>query len=147
MNRLPLVVLPLLSVGLTGCFIFPDQSGAELQPVPGPPAAVEPMPAPLDPMSADAMAGEPGGDASAMSDASLDPADSITIGPALAELTPPPEPAPQLIRTYTVEKGDSFWKIAKKVYGDPMRMKDIEAANPDVDPMKLRVGDEIVLPE
>ncbi|MEM9882597.1 MAG: LysM peptidoglycan-binding domain-containing protein [Planctomycetota bacterium] len=57
------------------------------------------------------------------------------------------EPEPTPLRTYTVQNGDNYWKIAKNVYGDPMRMRDIEAANPGVDPKKLQIGDEIFLPE
>ena len=60
-----------------------------------------------------------------------------------------PLPEPELVaevRTYTIQKGDNYWKIAQNVYGDPMKMKDIEAANPGVDPKKLQIGAEIVLP-
>ena len=153
MKRLPLLVLPVLPLALTGCFIVPKKDATELQPVPGPPAAeTRTAPAAMDPPAMDAMAPAPGttpgpsgagagADAAAMTDASVDAPPPPPVPQA------PPEPAPQLIRTYTVERGDSFWKIAKKVYGDGMRMKDIEAANPGVDPMKIRVGDEIVLPE
>lgn len=56
-------------------------------------------------------------------------------------------PQPAAVRTYTVQKGDNYWKIAKSVYGDPMRMKDLEAANPGIDPKKLQIGDEILLPD
>lgn len=62
-------------------------------------------------------------------------------------IEPLPETQPAPLRTYTIQKGDSYWKIAKTVYGDPLRMKDIEAANPDIDPKKLTIGDEIILPE
>jgi len=62
-------------------------------------------------------------------------------------IQPLPEPEPVAVRTYTIKNGDHYWKIAKEVYGDPMRMKDIEAANPGVDPKRLQIGDEILLPE
>ncbi|MEL7088132.1 MAG: LysM peptidoglycan-binding domain-containing protein [Planctomycetota bacterium] len=62
-------------------------------------------------------------------------------------IEPLPEPEPVVeVRTYTVQKGDNYWKIAESVYGDPMKMKDIEAANPGIDPKKLKIGDQIVLP-
>ncbi len=157
MKRLPLLVLLILPLALTGCFIVPQKDATELQPVPGPPAA-QPRTAPtvMDLPAMDAMAPAPGttpGTTPGASGAATD-ADAAAMTDASVDAPPPPpapqaapEPAPQLIRTYTVERGDSFWKIAKKVYGDGMRMKDIEAANPGVDPMRIRIGDEIVLPE
>lgn len=48
---------------------------------------------------------------------------------------------------YTVVKGDSFWKIAGKVYGDPMRYKELIALNPDVNPDTLQVGQRIHISE
>ncbi|MEM7572488.1 MAG: LysM peptidoglycan-binding domain-containing protein [Bacteroidota bacterium] len=49
---------------------------------------------------------------------------------------------------YVIEKGDSLSKIAKEVYGDPMKYKEIFAANTDQldDPNKIFPGQEIVLP-
>jgi nucleoid-associated protein YgaU len=73
--------------------------------------------------------------------------DAEQTQPDAIEPLPEPEPAPAPVRTYTIQKGDNYWKIAKNVYGDPMRMKEIEQANPDVDPKKLQIGDEIVLPD
>ncbi len=49
--------------------------------------------------------------------------------------------------TYVIKKGDTFIKIAREVYGNPSRMKDIAAANPGVNPRKLRVGQSIILPD
>lgn len=66
----------------------------------------------------------------------------------------PPEPKPEgntppatAGGTYTIKKGDTFIKIAREVYGDPSRMKDIAAANPGVEPTKLKVGQTIILPD
>lgn len=52
-------------------------------------------------------------------------------------------------RTYVVEAGDSLSVIAKKVYGDAGRWKDIFEANKATvkDPSLIRVGQELVIPE
>jgi nucleoid-associated protein YgaU len=63
------------------------------------------------------------------------------------EPTRPATPAAAPGGTYTIKKGDTFIKIAREVYGDPGRMKDIAAANPGVNPNKLRIGQTIVLPD
>ncbi len=48
--------------------------------------------------------------------------------------------------THVIKKGDTFIKIAREVYGDPSKMKDIAAANPGVNPRKLKIGQIIILP-
>lgn len=52
-------------------------------------------------------------------------------------------------KTYVVEAGDSLSVIAKKVYGDAGRWKDIFEANKATfkDPNLIRVGQELVLPD
>ncbi|MEO0513685.1 MAG: LysM peptidoglycan-binding domain-containing protein [Planctomycetota bacterium] len=125
--------LLMASVGCNQVNRIYEQDTGDIAAVPGPPAAdagYTPPPAEVEfvePMDA--------GDEDAMLAAEVD------------AIEPLPEPEPAPLQTYTIQKGDSFWKIAKTVYGDPLRMKDIEAANPDVDPKKLTIGDEIVLPE
>jgi hypothetical protein len=56
----------------------------------------------------------------------------------------PAEPA----RSYTVVKGDSVWKIAKKMYpGDTKNGEDkILGANPGLDPKRLKIGQVLVVP-
>ena len=51
-------------------------------------------------------------------------------------------------RSYTVVKGDSIWKIARKMYpGDTKNGEDkIMAANPGVSPKKLKLGQVLVIP-
>jgi len=51
-------------------------------------------------------------------------------------------------KTYTVKSGDSLSKIAKEFYGDPMKYKEIFAANTDVleDPNKIFPGQELKIP-
>lgn len=69
--------------------------------------------------------------------------------PPMTAVTPaPPTPAaPAAGGTYVIKKGDTFIKIAREVYGDPSRMKDIAAANPGVNPRKLNIGQTIILPD
>lgn len=59
------------------------------------------------------------------------------------EPLPPVQPAN---RTYTIRKGDTYWAIATRVYGNGQRWVDIARANPSVDPKKLVIGQQIVLP-
>lgn len=49
-------------------------------------------------------------------------------------------------KTYSVQPGDTFQKIAKKLYGRSSRAEDLIAANGNIDPRKLRVGMQIVVP-
>jgi len=74
---------------------------------------------------------------------SLVPPEPKPVTPAV---TPPVAPA-TAGGTYTIKKGDTFIKIAREVYGDQSRMKDIAAANPGLDPNKLKIGQTIVLPD
>jgi 5'-nucleotidase len=69
-------------------------------------------------------------------------------GPATGSGTYEPEPLPPqpVSRTYTIRKGDTFWSIAQREYGNGQKWKDISAANPSVDPTKLAVGQQITLP-
>jgi nucleoid-associated protein YgaU len=48
--------------------------------------------------------------------------------------------------SYVVGAGDSLWSIAKRVYHDSTRWCDIVAANPGLDPRRLRPGEAINLP-
>lgn len=47
---------------------------------------------------------------------------------------------------HVVETGDSLWKLAEKYLGDPFRWGDIAKANPDQDPHKLDVGQQLNIP-
>lgn len=51
-------------------------------------------------------------------------------------------------RTYTVQKGDTLFRIAQKVYSDGNKWKDIQAANPDKarDQRSLHAGVVLVIP-
>ena len=142
MNTLPLLAsLTIVTVTLVPACGTVDrmykQDTGDVERVPPPPAYAP------EPVSAPAIGPSPAADASAaVPQSGNEPAAEAALEPL-----PDPEPVPTALRTYTVEKGDNYWKIAKKIYGDPMRMQDIQEANPQIDPKKLRIGDEIVLPE
>jgi nucleoid-associated protein YgaU len=52
-------------------------------------------------------------------------------------------------KTYTVVKGDSLSKIAKREYGDVNKWHKIFEANKDVidDPDMIEVGQDLIIPE
>ena len=52
-------------------------------------------------------------------------------------------------KTYTVVKGDSLSKIAKREYGDANKWRKIFEANKDVidDPDLIEVGQDLIIPE
>lgn len=47
---------------------------------------------------------------------------------------------------HVIVKGDTLYSLAKRYLGHGRRWKEIQAANPGLDPKKLRVGQEIVIP-
>jgi len=49
-------------------------------------------------------------------------------------------------RKHVIVKGDTLYSLAKRYLGHGRRWKEIQAANPGLDPNKLRVGQEIVIP-
>lgn len=55
-------------------------------------------------------------------------------------------PAVAASRTYTVKKGDTLFSIAKANYGTGREWQKIVAANPGLDPQKLKVGQTITIP-
>lgn len=63
-------------------------------------------------------------------------------------VTPRPIPTPNGVRNYTVQKGDNLTAIARTQLGDPRRINEILALNPDLSRDKiLPVGKVIKLPE
>ena len=52
-------------------------------------------------------------------------------------------------KTYTIEAGDTLWKIAQKVYGKGWQWRKIYQANGDVisDPGQIRAGQILIIPE
>jgi nucleoid-associated protein YgaU len=137
-SRLALVLVGIAGLMLTGC-----QQPAKTEP------AVVSTPAPtLDPSER----------------TPVQPLDSYTAAPPPVSpepaYTPPPKPvtikpadksgkvSAEHGRTYTVQKGDNLSKIAKKLYGNQNRWRDIYDANKSriKDPNKLQVGTKLVIP-
>jgi 5'-nucleotidase / UDP-sugar diphosphatase len=54
--------------------------------------------------------------------------------------------APTSSGTYTVQRGDTLYGIARKSYGDGKQWQKIASANPGVDPSRLPVGKTLVIP-
>lgn len=76
---------------------------------------------------------------------------NLVATPVVSNAPPPPAPIPAPTPTpeptakeYTVVKGDSYYSIAKK-FG--VKMKEVEAANPNIAPTKLKVGMKLQIPE
>ncbi|MEM1109322.1 MAG: LysM peptidoglycan-binding domain-containing protein [Planctomycetota bacterium] len=140
---------PSLTVGRSA---FPDDPFAR-----SPFAASDEPITPPDPLPLDALESE---DTAAL----IDPAEptpaaantGIALGPldpvtrndaeAAVDAGPLPPPEPPVLRLYTVESGDSLSSIALATYGSANKWVDIAQANPLVDPNRLRVGQELKLP-
>jgi nucleoid-associated protein YgaU len=62
--------------------------------------------------------------------------------------TAPSAPAKEAEQTYTVKKGDSLSKIAKRVYGDAQQWRKIHEANRDIidNPDLIHPGQVLKLP-
>ena len=73
------------------------------------------------------------------------PVDSAAPGEPESEKTPTLTEATEG-RPYTVQKGDTYWRIATKMLGNGQRWKEIEALNPGVDRNELKVGQVIRIP-
>ncbi|MGJ0391292.1 MAG: urease accessory protein UreH domain-containing protein [Methylocystis sp.] len=56
------------------------------------------------------------------------------------------KPAPPPSTAYVVQRGDTLKSIAKKVYGEARRWRDIAAANPGLRKGKLKQGQSLTLP-
>lgn len=101
-----------------------------------PPPSYEAEPEPLPPVSVNE--GSP---------IVAEPGPGANDGSQYGAYEPQPQPPAQPVaRTYTIRKGDTLWSIATREYGSGQKWKDIAQANPSVDPKKLAIGQQIVLP-
>ena len=48
--------------------------------------------------------------------------------------------------SYTVQRGDTLYKLAREHYGDGKQWTRITAANPGLSPQSLKIGQKIVIP-
>lgn len=142
MRRLVLLAAVVALVGLGGC-----QKKARMAHADAPrPAASS---ASMDPL------GDPLSNPPAMSTPA--PTVSVPIAAEPTSYTPPASDttsgmgrgtaAVAHASTYTVKKGDTLTGIARQVYGDPRKVRDILNANPGVhDPNRIKVGQTLNLP-
>ncbi len=70
----------------------------------------------------------------------VDSADEEAVG-----FTPPLSESSSS-RTYIVQKGDTYWRIAATQLGNGHRWKEIESLNPGVNMNALKVGQSINIP-
>jgi 5'-nucleotidase / UDP-sugar diphosphatase len=101
--------------------------------------------APLKPSVTDISPTPPAGYAAPIQP--IQPVQPVAIAPVAAT----PEPAAAAIApaagsTYTVQKGDTLYKIARDRYGDGKQWQKIASANPGLSPSTLKVGQKIAIP-
>ncbi len=84
----------------------------------------------------------------ALRDRTLDGTETAAVERPPADARPAERRPPPGARTYRVQRGDSLWSIAQKVYGDANRNVDIRNANPGlIGPNdRLREGVVLILP-
>lgn len=128
--------------------------GEPVNPPDAPDTSATPEPEPIN--AADGSAPPEGdlpataNDAAANTGIALGPIDAPGATPGAADVdepTPAPPPGPPILRLYTIESGDNLSSIALATYGSATRWVDIAQANPLVDPNRLKVGQEIKLPD
>ena len=65
---------------------------------------------------------------------------------AMPHQTTPDTPVVSTHTPYTIRRGDTLWSIAKQHYNNGQRWKEIVSANPGLDPTRLKIGQQIVIP-
>ena len=71
---------------------------------------------------------------------------TIPAPPAATTRAIPQPPTTASTGTYVVKKGDRLYNIAERLLGSGPRWREIARANPAIDPDRLQVGAELVIP-
>ena len=74
----------------------------------------------------------------------VDPAPTPTVYTPTHAPTHTPPPTGR--RTYVIQRSDTLWAISKRFLGAGNRWREILAVNPALEPRRLRIGQEIVIP-
>lgn len=61
-------------------------------------------------------------------------------------VTPQPAPPTDAARTHVIVSGETLSSISQASYGTPNRHREIAAANPQIDPLRLKPGTTIIIP-
>src|ERR1017187_6571521 len=79
----------------------------------------------------------------------ITPLPPAPAAPTIVENEPPKVEVPEKPTKYVVRKGDSLWKIAGKVYGNPLKWPRIYRANKDKikNPNKIYVNQVLKVPQ
>ncbi len=76
----------------------------------------------------------------------LERARQLEIEPVIQEVSPSvPFPKEEVVRKYTVKKGDTLITISRKVYGDGSKWRLIRDANNIEDPTRLPIGQVLII--
>ncbi len=78
----------------------------------------------------------------------ITPLPPVTETPTIVETPAPAVETPAQPETYTVKKGDSLWRIAGKIYHNPLKWPRIYRANKDKikNPNKIHPGQVLTIP-
>jgi LysM repeat protein len=104
-------------------------------------------PEPVTPTPPPAVTLKPAARTTAADDALLNsgPPTGGTPITSIVPATPTSQPAAGT-KKYTVKKGDTLINIARTELGNEHRLKEIQTLNPGLEPSKLKVGQEILIP-
>jgi nucleoid-associated protein YgaU len=78
----------------------------------------------------------------AVASASVDEVPEADVAPPASGVSAPLAPT----RFYVVQEGDSFFTISKRLFGTVRYFPDLQKANPDINPRRLRKGMAIAVP-
>ena len=121
-----------------GALVVPEEDPIFTDPLEGASNTVAELPPPVQPQ------GETDVTASAIQPVFPIPEPPPVVTTTNAAAAPTESKAAPAATEYLVVQNDSFYSIAKKFPG--VSVADIKAANPDVDPTRMKVGQKLVIP-